>query len=104
MTTEQLKSAHTRRPFVPFVIRQADGRETRVTHPEALAYGGGRIAVYVPQDGRVAGQIAVRAQLDPLVAGRGDLVEEPLPGHLPRVVGEPDPPGVGRRTDPDAGQ
>ena len=52
MTTEQLKSAHGRRPFVPFVIRQADGRETRVTHPEALAYGGGRIAVYVHQDGR----------------------------------------------------
>ena len=34
----------------------------------------------------------------------GDLVEEPLPGHLPRVVREPHTPGVGRRTDPDAGK
>ena len=53
MTTEQLKDAHQRRPFVPFAIRQADGRETRVTHPESLAYGGGRVAVYVHPDGRV---------------------------------------------------
>ena len=53
MTTDQLKAALERRPFVPFVIRQADGRETRITHPEAAAYGGGRIATYIHPDGRV---------------------------------------------------
>jgi hypothetical protein len=53
MTTDQLKERLERRPFVPFVIRQADGRETRVTHPESLAYGGERVVVYIHPDGRV---------------------------------------------------
>jgi hypothetical protein len=53
MTTDQIMERLERRPFVPFVIRQADGRETRVTHPESLAYGGGRIVVYIHPDGRV---------------------------------------------------
>jgi hypothetical protein len=53
MTTDQLRDAHGRRPFVPFVIRHADGKETRVSHPESLAYGGGRVAVVVDANGRV---------------------------------------------------
>jgi hypothetical protein len=53
MTTDQIKERLERRPFVPFAIRQADGRETRVTRPESLAYGGGRIVVYIHPDGRV---------------------------------------------------
>jgi hypothetical protein len=53
MTTDQLKAALERRPFVPLGIRQADGRETRIAHPEAAAYGGGRIATYIQPDGRV---------------------------------------------------
>ena len=54
--------------------------------------------------GGVAREIAVRAELDPLVSGLGDLVEEALPGDLLGVVGEPHPPGVGGRADPDAVQ
>ena len=38
MTNEQLKKAHTARPFQPFVIRTADGREFSVNHPEVLAF------------------------------------------------------------------
>jgi hypothetical protein len=53
VTTEQLLDASQRRPFVPFVIRQADGNKTRVTHPEAVADGGGRIVVYIHPNGRV---------------------------------------------------
>ena len=53
MTTEQLKQCLEHRPFRPFVIRQADGKETRVTHPEAMGYGGGRIATYIHPDGAV---------------------------------------------------
>ncbi len=53
MTTDQLKDCLERRPFRPFVIRQADGRETRIAHPEAMGYGGGRIATYIHPDGRV---------------------------------------------------
>ena len=44
----------------------------------------------------VGRQVAVGAQLDPLVAALHDLVEELVPGHLVRVVGEPDAPRVGR--------
>ena len=53
MTTDQLKDRLAARPFVPFTIRQADGRETQVTHPESCAYGGGRTFVYVQPDRRV---------------------------------------------------
>ena len=53
MTTDQLKDRLTARPFIPFVIRQTDGRETRVAHPEACGYGGSRIATYIHPDGRV---------------------------------------------------
>jgi hypothetical protein len=52
MTTDQLKECLARRPFVPLTIRQADGRETRITHPEAMGYAGGRIATYVHPDDR----------------------------------------------------
>jgi hypothetical protein len=44
----------------------------------------------------VGRQVAVGAQLDPLVAALHDLVEELVPRHLVRVVGEPDAPRVGR--------
>jgi hypothetical protein len=36
MTIEQLRKAHQARPFKPFVLRTADGREYRVPHPEVL--------------------------------------------------------------------
>jgi hypothetical protein len=35
---EELKRAKDERPFRPFVIRMADGKEVRVTHPDALAW------------------------------------------------------------------
>lgn len=50
MTTEQLPKLMRARPFQPFVIRTADGREVEVRHPEAIAYPGGRIAVVVGPD------------------------------------------------------
>ena len=56
------------------------------------------------EDGGVGRQIAVGAELDPLVAGLRDLVEEALPGDLGGIVREPDAPAVGGRSDPDAGK
>ena len=50
MTTDQLPKLINARPFVPFKIRTADGRECEVRHPENIAYGGGRIAVLVTGD------------------------------------------------------
>jgi hypothetical protein len=45
MTTDQMKALIEARPFVPFIIRTADGRQIDVKHPETIAYRGGRIAV-----------------------------------------------------------
>jgi hypothetical protein len=50
VTTDQLPKLINARPFRPFVLRTADGREVEVKHPENIAYGGGRIAVVVIQD------------------------------------------------------
>jgi hypothetical protein len=36
MTIEQLRKAHSARPFKPFTMRTADGREYSVPHPEFL--------------------------------------------------------------------
>ena len=53
MTSDQLGPLMSARPFVPFAIRTADGREVLVSHPEAIAYRGGRIAVVLGPDDRV---------------------------------------------------
>jgi len=37
MTIEQLRRFHLARPFQPFEIYLADGRQIRVDHPEVLA-------------------------------------------------------------------
>jgi hypothetical protein len=38
MRIDELKRVKDERPFRPFVIRMADGKEVRVTHPDALAW------------------------------------------------------------------
>jgi hypothetical protein len=50
VTTDQLRNLLAARPFVPFVIPMADSRDVEVSYPEAIAYGGGRIAVVVKPD------------------------------------------------------
>jgi hypothetical protein len=50
MTTEQLTNRLAARPFVPFELRMADGRTIEVTHPEIVAYRGGRVAVVMNAD------------------------------------------------------
>jgi hypothetical protein len=52
MTTDQLKDFISTRPFRPFTIHMADGRQIDVNHPETIAYGGGRIAIVVTPDDR----------------------------------------------------
>ena len=64
----------------------------------------GAAAELVAQLLGVRGQVAEGAQLDGGVAGRGGLVEEPVPGHLLRVVGEPDAPRVRGGAEPQVGQ
>jgi hypothetical protein len=53
MRIEELKKAKDQRPFVPFLIRMADGRELEVRHPDAVAWDDGspRTAVCVPPGG-----------------------------------------------------
>ena len=51
MTIEQLRRAHQNRPFEPFTIHLADGREVRVRHPEFLAeFPGGRSIIVTLAD------------------------------------------------------
>ncbi|HWD08138.1 MAG TPA: hypothetical protein VHA57_03480 [Actinomycetota bacterium] len=53
MKISELKKVKDRRPFQPYVIRMADGREIKVTHPDAISWGdeGGRILSYIsPSD------------------------------------------------------
>jgi hypothetical protein len=52
MTTDQLRDMLATRPFTPFIMHLADGRNVEVNHPEAIAYAGGRIAVVVKPDDR----------------------------------------------------
>jgi hypothetical protein len=50
MTTAELKSFMSTRPFRPFRIHMADGRSVEVNHPEWIAYAGGRIALVAKPD------------------------------------------------------
>ena len=50
MTSEQMFSVMRKKPFRPFTLKTGGGREITVTHPEAVAYGGGRTAVVVLPD------------------------------------------------------
>jgi hypothetical protein len=40
MKIEQLRKMKNQRPFKPFWLRMADGREIPITHPDAVAWGG----------------------------------------------------------------
>lgn len=39
MKIKELKEVNDRRPFQPFLIRMADGRDIQVSHPDTLAWG-----------------------------------------------------------------
>ena len=49
MRIQELKKAKDQRPFRPFLIRMADGRELEVRHPDAVAWGHGdsRMLTYI---------------------------------------------------------
>jgi hypothetical protein len=47
MTHDQFFIVMHTRPFRPYRLKTAGGREIAVTHPEAIAYGGKRTAVVV---------------------------------------------------------
>ena len=53
MKIEELKKAKDRRPFQPFSIRMADGREIEVRHPDAVAWedANARTAVCIVRGG-----------------------------------------------------
>jgi hypothetical protein len=52
MTIEQVKAAYHARPFRPFIMHLADGRQVGVEHPEfmAAAPSGRTVMVYQPDD------------------------------------------------------
>lgn len=52
MTIEQLRKLHQARPFRPFIIQVADGRQFRVRHNEFLSHSetGRTVVVHGPGD------------------------------------------------------
>jgi len=52
MTIEQLRNFYHARPFRPFIMHLADGRQLAVGHPEFLATapGGRTVTVYQPDE------------------------------------------------------
>ncbi len=52
MTIEQVRVAYNSRPFQPFILHVADGRNVSVHHPENMAFSpsGRTITVYQPDD------------------------------------------------------
>lgn len=38
---EEIKAVKNRRPFAPFFLHTADGRELRISHPDGVAWGPG---------------------------------------------------------------
>jgi hypothetical protein len=66
MRSEELRKAKDRRPFRPFSIRMADGKELEVRHPDAVAWGSdrSRIVWYIsPSDDWVTIDIALVTSL-----------------------------------------
>lgn len=54
MTSDRLKQVHSDRPFLPFIVRLADGRRLPVRHPEMLAMSPtGRTVVLITPDDAV---------------------------------------------------
>lgn len=53
MTIEQLRTIHQTKPFKPFVIHLADGRQLAVPHNEflAMSHSGRTCVVNLPDDG-----------------------------------------------------
>lgn len=50
MTIEQMKELHNARPFQPFTLHLADGRQYDVRHPEFLAFSrSGRMLHFVTE-------------------------------------------------------
>jgi hypothetical protein len=68
MTTVQWKLALSARPFKPFTVRTADGREYSVDHPEnAWATPGGRVVfIAIDPDGAVALDLLLVTALEPV--------------------------------------
>ena len=54
MNAETLREWLNRRPFEPFELRLSNGEVYRVRHPEVVAIGRDRIAVYSPEANRFA--------------------------------------------------
>ena len=50
MTHDQLMNLLHARPFRPYRLRTASGREIPISHPDSIAYGGARTAVVVSGD------------------------------------------------------
>jgi hypothetical protein len=73
MTIEKLRKLYDSRPFQPFIIHLADGRDIPVSHPEfmASAPSGRTITVYLPDDTLEIVDILLVTDLEVPTSGNG---------------------------------
>jgi hypothetical protein len=73
MTIEKLRKLYDSRPFNPFVMHLADGREIPVGHPELMASApsGRTVTVYLPDDTLEIIDLLLVTDLEIPAAGNG---------------------------------
>jgi len=73
VTIEQLRRFHQARPFMPFRVHIADGRQLDVRHPEFLAHtpAGRTIMIAADDDSFEVVDLLLVTSLEPLRNGRG---------------------------------
>jgi hypothetical protein len=84
MRIQELRQAKDRRPFSPFSIRMADGKDFEVRHPDAVAWGSdrSRIVWYIsPADDRVTIDIDLVTALAGPAPSPSPSGESPPEGH-----------------------
>ena len=85
MTTNQWRESMATRPFRPFSIRTADGRDFRIDHPEmAWATPGGRVVfVATSEDSAAAIDLLLVTWVEPVGTGIGRAGQEPPSADAP---------------------
>ena len=82
MNVEVIRHAIRNRPFLPFVLRLADGRAIEIPHPELIALGSRYVNVINTTDDSVM-------WLEPLLIVSLDHYPESFPSAPPLANGEP---------------
>ncbi len=74
MTIAELKRLKDVRPFQPFVMRTADGRDIQIRHPDAIAWDQNArrvVLCIVPGGSHVSVDVSLVTTVEPIAQGPG---------------------------------